>query len=167
MEKLILSKELRESIGLQAYNEAMENHVTIKTGTGLRDFIMHKLNKNISFVLPSTNVSGGIMVATKHAIILKNNGYDVTMININKETEKVDKIYEKNEYINVVPVRKTEFLQHVDEMVATMWLTLKYVKSILIVLIKDIWFKDMKLIYIKKAHLKELNVKRHTMILIL
>lgn len=129
LEKLILSKELRESIGLQAYNEAMENHVTIKTGTGLRDFIMHKLNKNISFVLPSTNVSGGIMVATKHAIILKNNGYDVTMININKETEKVDKIYEKNEYINVVPVRKTEFLQHVDEMVATMWLTLKYVKK--------------------------------------
>jgi len=47
LEKLILSKELRESIGLQAYNEAMENHVTIKTGTGLRDFIMHKLNKNI------------------------------------------------------------------------------------------------------------------------
>ena len=57
LEKLILSKELRESIGLQAYNEAMENHVTIKTGTGLRDFIMHKLNKNISFVLPSTNAT--------------------------------------------------------------------------------------------------------------
>ncbi len=129
LEKLITSKELRESIGQKAYNEVMENHVTIKTGAGLRDFILNKLNKNICFVLPSTNISGGVMVAIKHAIMLKNNGYDVTMININKETETVDKVYEKNEYVNVVPARKTEFLQHVDEMVATMWLTLEYVKK--------------------------------------
>ena len=129
LEKLINSSELRERIGSQAYEEVMENHVTIKTGAGLRDFILSKLNKNICFVLPSTNISGGVMVATKHAIILKNHGYDVTMININKETARVDRIYEKDEYVNVVSTKKTELLQHVDEMIATMWLTLKYVKN--------------------------------------
>ena len=48
------------------------------------------------------------MVAIKHGLILKKKGYDVTLININKETRKVDKLYENNEYLYVVSNYRTE-----------------------------------------------------------
>ena len=127
IEKLVLSKELRNKIGDNAYNEIMEKHVTTKTGTNLRDFILSKLSKNICFVVPSTNVSGGIMVAIKHGIMLKKHGYDVTFINGNVETKNVDRVYEDGEYINVVSIVKNEMKAKIDVLVATMWLTLEFV----------------------------------------
>lgn len=128
IEKLILSEELRNEIGNNAYCEVMEKHVTTKTGTPLRDFILSKLRKNICFVVPSTNVSGGIMVAIKHGLILKKQGFDVTFINGNVETKNVDRVYEDGEYINVISTIKNEMTAKIDVLVATMWLTLEFVK---------------------------------------
>ena len=129
LEKIITDANFRNSISEKAYNEVMDKHITTKSGYGVAEFIKSKLRKNICFVLPSTNVSGGIMVAMKHGLILKKNGYDVTMININKETRKIDKLSENNEYLFVVPIYRTEYLAYIDTMVATMWITLKYVRK--------------------------------------
>lgn len=129
IEKLITDNDFRSSISENAYNEVMDKHITTKSGYGVAEFIKSKLRKNICFVLPSTNVSGGIMVAMKHGLILKKHGYDVTMININKETRKADKLSENNEYLFVVPIYRTEYLAYIDTMVATMWITLKYVRK--------------------------------------
>ena len=129
LEKIITDANFRNSISEKAYNEVMNKHITTKSGYGVAEFIKSKLRKNICFVLPSTNVSGGIMVAMKHGLILKKNGYDVTMININKETRKIDKLSENNEYLFVVPIYRTEYLAYIDTMVATMWITLKYVRK--------------------------------------
>ena len=126
---LIENKEEREKIATNAYEEVMNKHITTKSGLGVAKFIKSKLRKNISFVLPSTNVSGGVMVAIKHGLILKKKGYDVTLININKETQKVDKLYENNEYLYVVSNYRTEMLMYIDTMVATMWLTLEFVRK--------------------------------------
>ena len=57
------------------------------------------------------------------------NKKDVTLINVNKQTRKVDKLYEKDDYLFVVPKYRTEFLAYVDTMVATMWLTLEVVQK--------------------------------------
>lgn len=129
LEQLIEDSKLRDYLGNNSYNEVIKNHLTTTSGRGLAEFIYSKLRKNICFVVPSTNVSGGIMVAMKHAIILKRHGYDVTMINIDKSTKDISQIGEKGEYINVIPTYKTKFLARVDEMVATMWLTLKFTKK--------------------------------------
>ena len=126
---LIEDKLFREEIGLNAYNEVMDKHVTTFSGKGVADFIMSKLRKNACFVLPSTNVSGGIMVAIKHGLILKKHGYDVTMINLNLETKDVSKVYEGEEYLYVVPEHRTLFEAKVDVMTATMWLTLDFVRK--------------------------------------
>lgn len=126
---LIEDSNYRENIGIKAYDEVMQRHITTMSGKGLVDFILSKLRKNICFVFPSTNVSGGIMVAVKHGLILKKNGYDVTVINVDKSTKKDKKITEGNEYLNVVSNYKTEFLSFVDTIVATMWLTLDFVKK--------------------------------------
>ena len=127
--KLIEDKEYREEIGNKAYDEVMTKHTTIKSGKNIAKFIRSKLRKNICFVLPSTNVSGGIMVAIKHATILKNNGYDVTMINIDAKTSKTGIVKEKDDYIFVIPKKRIEFSQQVDTLVATMWLTLEFVQK--------------------------------------
>ena len=126
---LIENQEEREKIATNAYEEVMNKHITTKSGLGVAKFIKSKLRKNICFVLPSTNVSGGVMVAIKHGLILKKKGYDVTLININKETRKVDKLYENNEYLYVVSNYRTEMLMYIDTMVATMWLTLEFVRK--------------------------------------
>ena len=129
LEKLINSKELRENIGKSAYDEVMSKHTTLNSGNSLKEFILSKLNKNICFVIPSTNISGGIMVTIKHGLILKRFGYDVTLININKETSFVDKVKENDEYLYIVPTEKNEIVAKIDKLVATMWLTLDFVKK--------------------------------------
>ena len=127
--QLIEQKEFREMLGENAYSIVMKKHTTLKSGLGIAEFIYSKLRKNICFVLPSTNISGGVMVAMKHGMILKKNGYDVTMININKETKSVNKLFEKGEYVNVIPTYKIEFLMRIDCLVATMWLTLDFIEN--------------------------------------
>lgn len=129
LEKLIESKKLRENIANNAYNDVIKRKITTVSGLGISNYIKSKLNRNICFVLPSTNLSGGIMVSVHHALVLKKNGYDVTLINIDKQTKKTKKIYEDKDYVNVVSIYKTEFTAYIDTLVATMWLTLKYVRG--------------------------------------
>ena len=129
LEKLINDESLRLSIGESAYKEVIDNRLTITSGYGIAEFIKSKLRPNLCFVLPSPNVSGGVMVAIKHGLVMKKHGYDVTMININKKTANVDKVYENDEYLFSVGEYKTEFLQSIDTLVATMWLTLTFVRK--------------------------------------
>jgi glycosyltransferase involved in cell wall biosynthesis len=129
LSELINNKEYRDKIGNCAYDEVMNKHITTNSGKALADFIVSKLRRNFCFVLPSTNISGGVMVAVKHGIILKKHGYDVTAININKETSRVSKLYDNGNYLYAVPYKRVEFLANVDTIVATMWLTLKYARK--------------------------------------
>ncbi len=129
LSKLIEDSEFREKLADNSYVEVMKKHITTNSGRGVAEFIKSKLRKNICFVLPSPNISGGNLVALKHGLILKKHGYDVTLINVNKQTRKVDKLYEKDDYLFVVPKYRTEFLAYVDTMVATMWLTLEVVQK--------------------------------------
>lgn len=126
LEELIKSKKLRKTLGENAYLEVMKNHTTIKSGKNIAEFILSKLNKNICFVVPSTNVSGGILVTLKHAELLKKNGYDVTIINAQDDDKNV---FSGQEELNVIEACKTNITMHIDKMIATMWLTLEYVKK--------------------------------------
>lgn len=129
LSNLIENADLRDEIANNCYDEVMKNHITTTSGKGVVDYIQSKLRKNVGIVLPSTNVSGGIMVAVKHGIFLKNEGYDVTVININKATRKVDRVYEGKDYLYAVPDYRTEFLSFIDTLVATMWITLEFVQN--------------------------------------
>ena len=126
LSKLVENKEYRKQIGENAYKKIMEDCITINSGKGIADFIMSKLNKNIAIVLPSCNISGGIMVAIKHAHILKKNGYDVTLFN----AEKVDNnIVDESGEINVISLQKTMVYAKFTTMVATMWVTLPFIRT--------------------------------------
>lgn len=126
LKKLIENKELRNEIGNNAFNEVMRHKITTYSGIELADFINSKLPRNIAFILPSTNISGGVNVVIKHCHILRKNGFDVTIINM--DTSNKD-ITNQEGTIGVIDSKKTEVLAYFDTMVATLWSTLKYVRE--------------------------------------
>ena len=71
LNKVIVDKEYRNKIANAAFNNVIKNKVTTYTGIGLYEFIQSKLRKNIAFVMPSTNISGGVNVAIKHCNLLQ------------------------------------------------------------------------------------------------
>lgn len=125
LSKIIEDKEFRIKIGENAYEKVINNSTTLTRGKGLADFIMNKLNKNIAFLVPSIEVSGGIMVAIKHAHILKKNGYDVTIFNSGKcDTNIIDECGE----MNVISAPNRVITARIDQFVATMWPTVPFVR---------------------------------------
>lgn len=124
--ELIIDKDLRIRIAGNAHKKAMEEYVTTYSGRGLADYIESKLARNIAFVLPSTNISGGVNVVLKHSDILRRHGWDVTVINMDVSDENI--VTDDGE-VNVVSGVKHEFLARFDEMVATLYTTLKFVRE--------------------------------------
>lgn len=121
LEKLIENEALRKKLGQKAYDAAMQKYITTYSGKGIADFIAERLHKNIFFVLPTTNISGGVMVILKHAFMLKENGCDVVIAN--SDADETD-IVQKEGTLPVVSIVKREVVAKIDTMVATLWTTL-------------------------------------------
>ena len=68
---LIDNKNERERLANEAYSYVKKYCITIYTGQSLTKYIKSKFVPNIAFVLPSTNISGGVLVALKHLRFLK------------------------------------------------------------------------------------------------
>ena len=131
---LITHKSERTAIADKAHKIVLAEHMTTTTKYDLTSFIQGKLARSIAFVLPSTDISGGINVVLKHADILRRYGWDVTLIdNINHVTLKNSlRQYDYRLSLpgyNVLTAHKTETEMHLDTIVATLWSTLEYVKE--------------------------------------
>ena len=123
---LVEDAALRKKLGENAHKKVMQEYVTTYSGRGLARFIESKLAQSVAFVLPSTNVSGGVNVVLKHAEILRKNGVDATIIDMDKSDENM---IVSGEEINVVSAPKHDFAIKFDEMVATLFTTLRFVKE--------------------------------------
>lgn len=126
LETLIKDSNLRKELGENAYQRALNNYISTYSGYKYTQFIKSKLNKSIAFILPTTNISGGVNVVIKHCNILRNNGYDVFIIN---EDTIDDNIINNDGEINVISRRKTKMFCHIDKMVGTLWATLFFAKK--------------------------------------
>ena len=126
LEELVVSLDLRNSIGTNAYNRVTKNNVTTYTGYSLTKFISSKLPKTIAFVLPTTNISGGVNVILKHCSILKNVGMNVFIINSDKVN---DNIINNDGEIEVISNVTSKIDAKINVMVASLWATLDYVKK--------------------------------------
>lgn len=125
IKKLVLNKKLRDEIGQNAKEKVLKDYVTTYTGLGLARFIESKLKKNIGFVLPTTNISGGVNVVLKHCDILRRNGWDVMVINMDVSDKN---IVNCDGEVNVVSAVGHEFQARFDSLVATLYTTLDFVK---------------------------------------
>ena len=118
--------EERIKIARAAYDLARKNYITTYTGDPLANFIETHLAKNIGFVLPTTNISGGTNVAIKHCNILRRAGYDVYVLNEAKPSENIKTA---DGEINVVSDVAYDIDCRFDTLVATLWTTLDFVKT--------------------------------------
>lgn len=126
LSKVIKDANYRNDIANNAYKKVIKNKVTTYTGLGLCEFIQSKLKKNIAFILPTTNISGGVNVVIKHCKILKKAGYDAFFINMDNNDND---IVTNDGIVRVLKKKDTTFSAQVNTMVATLWATLDFVKE--------------------------------------
>ena len=126
LDKLIVNKELRKKIGEEAYSRVIKNNITTYTGYPLVQFITSKLPKTIAFVLPTTNISGGVNVILKHCSILRKTGINVFIINSDKVADNIINQDGETEVVSNIISRVDA---KIDMMVASLWATLEYVKN--------------------------------------
>ena len=84
------------------------------------------MKPSILFVLPSTEISGGIMVALKHAAILQKTGYNVTILADNPSLSWME--YDGRRF-PVIGSGQNPIYAYFDKAVATMWCTTPFVET--------------------------------------
>lgn len=127
LEKLVTDRARRDAIGLAAYEYCRIKCVTLYTGFPFMKFIKSMYRENIAMVLPALNISGGIMVAFEHCKMLRENGYDVTIINDDFDARRWCEF--QGIKFPVLPSRETIFRGRFDKAVATMWSTVKFLEA--------------------------------------
>ena len=121
LKALINNINLRKEIGNNAYNFCKKKYNTIYTGRKLSNYINSIANKHIGFFLPSLQISGGIYVVLKHALILQDEGWDVDLIlpDVDKE------LYEfQNHTFNLINLKNHIINAQYDIIVATLYSTI-------------------------------------------
>ena len=126
LDKVISDKEYREKLATAANKRVLEDYVTTYTGHGVAKYIRERLHRNIGFVLPTTNISGGVNVVIRHIALLKKRGYDVTVINMDNNNDDLNSRWG---VVRVLKSHKTKFNGHFDTLVASLWATLDFVKK--------------------------------------
>ena len=129
-EKLVAlcrDKELREKIAEQAYEYVKENCLTIYSGIRIARYIREKMPKTAVFSLPSTEISGGIMVALRHASILQDEGYDVTLHADKPTLEWMT--YEGHDF-PVIANGEDPVRAGFDKGIGTMWTTMSFIQTL-------------------------------------
>lgn len=123
LEKLVTDKLLREKIAANAYAYVHKYCLTISTGLPLADFLQRRLAPSIAMLLPSFEVSGGVLVALRHLEILRKHGFDATAVNLDERPSAVDCV--SCEGFEVMPLlaKNVHFASRFDAAIATMWLT--------------------------------------------
>lgn len=127
--KLVQNEKLRNEMAFRAYSYCRENYVTTRNNIALRDFMNKTISKHIGFVLPSCEISGGIMVALWHACFLQDQGWEVDIIANGKKFEIWEFANHKFPVFSRENDTTFENKMWYDVLVATMWTTVDYVLS--------------------------------------
>lgn len=128
LSRLVSDGQLRKQTANNAYRYCKENYVTTQCNIGIRDFLNKTASKHIGFVLPSCEISGGIMVALWHASFLQDHGWQVDILA--NGVKSLTWEFEGREFA-VYNREDAEFDNSMwyDVLVATMWMTVDYVRS--------------------------------------
>lgn len=121
LEKLINDKIYRNKIAENAFSFCKEKCTSVYSAQGLAGFVKAKMKPNIMFILPVLQISGGALVILKHCVILKEAGYDVTILNQGSEEDKF--VYKDGVRINVISYSNNPISAYIDKAVATLWST--------------------------------------------
>lgn len=124
LEQLILDEALRKKIGNRAYAYCRRHCTSVYRASAFANNIRSMMTPNIAFILPTMQISGGGLVVLKHCTILKEAGYDVTIINQGDEQAKY--VCRDGIKIHVIRYRDVTMAGYLDRAVATLWSTLHF-----------------------------------------
>ena len=126
LKRLIEDADLRQSVAETAFNIVKESCTTISSGMAIADFVRKKTEKTAVFVFPSTEISGGLMVAQKHAAVLRRAGYQVTILA--QSPTKLWLTYD-GVLFPVIKWHQEEVRAYYRKAVATMWVTVEFLEN--------------------------------------
>lgn len=126
LENLLKNEELRKRIAAKACEYVSETFGTIAAGRDFAAFIREKISNTIAFCLQSTALSGGVIIALKHACLLQRQGYAVTFIANNASQDWMK--YEDKRF-PVLEAEQILWLSHFEKMTATFWSTVSFVEK--------------------------------------
>ena len=121
--KVIQDRDYRNMIANNAYKFVMKKCFTTYTGRGVAEFVESHLAKNVGFILPTTNISGGVNVILKHCEILRKHGFDVFVINMDDNDQD---IINKAGKIFVLVPENIKMYGRIYTLVASLWSTLDF-----------------------------------------
>jgi O-antigen biosynthesis protein len=133
LNELVKNAEYRKQIAENAYNYVYKNCITTYTAYNYTSYIKSRMKRNIAFIIPSLQISGGILVALKHCLFLKEAGFDVLLLNEGFEKERIIR-FEGKELL-CVTANEFNMLGSFDKCVATLWSTVDF-------LLKYPWIKE-------------------------
>lgn len=122
---LIEQPALRKKLGAQAYQKAFRSACTLYTGRPLADYLRSRMKPNLVMVLPSVQISGGMLVGLKHCQMLMDAGIDVTVFN--DDFGEKDLTYE-GYHIPVISTKQTQIHARINKAVATLWSTVNFLE---------------------------------------
>ena len=126
LEKLVSDRQTRETIANTAFNIVTQRCLTINAGNAIADFVRKKTQKTAVFVFPSTEISGGLMVAQKHAAVLRRAGYQVTIL-----AQSPTKLWLEYDGVlfPVIKWHQEEVRALFEKAVATLWTTVEFLEN--------------------------------------
>lgn len=126
LENLIQDQEYREKIAEYAYQHCLKNCTTINHAFELSQIMEKEITANYGFVLPGLEISGGIKVALKHACMLQKAGKDVTIFSLSGDNGWCEF---EGRHFPVISMEKSNVVGKVQQMIATMWTTVKVIEE--------------------------------------
>ncbi len=124
---LIENATIRNQVANQAYQTCKANYVTIYNGMNLISDLEQFLPKSVCFVVVKVDISGGILVALRHASMLQDAGYDVSILSLYDDKKTCEFL---GHTFPVLPIEKGKLKQSFDVGVATMWSTVSLMEEI-------------------------------------
>lgn len=124
---LIENEEIRNQVGLDAYQTCKEQYVTIYNGMNFISKLEAYLPKSVCFAVIKVDISGGILVALRHASMLQDQGYDVSILSLYDDKKTCEFL---GHTFPILPIENVNLKQTFDVAVATMWSTVSYVEAI-------------------------------------
>jgi len=118
---VISNPALRQWVAENAYRKVLESHTTATTGHYLAAYLRSALAPSIAFLLPTTNISGGVNVVLKHAQILRSRGLDVTILFEEKSSPKLLHVFDT--VFLALSIKLTGVHAYFDKVVSTLWST--------------------------------------------
>jgi len=123
IKNLLIDKNLCKEIGKNAYAYALMNCSSIRTSRNISGYLRNIMTPNIAFILPTLQISGGVLVALKHCLTLKNAGFDAYILSDDYVTE--NPVCDGEELFAISKL-DTSMHQSFDVCVATLWSTTNF-----------------------------------------